>query len=99
MNTDLPDPDLTPEQKEKVGQLSENQIEEIDRKIISLTTNQWQKVAKIVGMTMQNLPSRFYGLPDVYYAHRVKKLAKDGVIESQGNLNLMRFSEIRLNQT
>ena len=98
MNNEAPDPDLTPEQKLKVSLLSEIQIEEIDEKLVSFATNRWQKVAKIVGMTVQNLQSRVIGIPDVYYAQRVSKLVKNGVLESQGNLQYMRFSEIRLKQ-
>lgn len=96
MNNKLIDPDLTPEQKVKVNLLSEAQIEEIDKAIISAASNQWQKVAKIVGMTMNNLPSKVKGIPDLYYAQRVRKLVADGIFESQGDLSFMRYSEIRL---
>jgi hypothetical protein len=38
----------------------------------------------------------FPGLPDVFYALRIKHLAESGAIEAAGNLNRMRYSEIRL---
>jgi hypothetical protein len=40
--------------------------------------------------------NREFSLPDVFYGLRIKHLAKSGVIEAAGNLNRMRFSEIRL---
>ena len=73
MIDELPDPDLTPEEEAKVKLLTEKQIEDIDKAIISEVSHQWQKVAKIVGMTMLKLPSRVRGIPDLYYSQRVKK--------------------------
>lgn len=74
MNNKLPDPDLTSEEKAKVRLLSKKQIEEIDKAIISVATNQWQKVAKIVGMTMLNIPSRVKGIPDLYMVFLIRKV-------------------------
>jgi len=36
------------------------------------------------------------GIPDIYYANRVRALVEAGRLESQGNLDYMRFSEVRL---
>lgn len=36
------------------------------------------------------------GLPDVFFAKRIKQLANDGLLEVFGDLNRMRYSEIRL---
>jgi hypothetical protein len=49
----------------------------------------------VVGTTMMNLPSRVEGIPDIYYSQRVQKFVKDGLLESQGNLSRMRYSEVR----
>jgi hypothetical protein len=38
---------------------------------------------------------RAQGIPDVYYAERVRALVDRGLIESVGNLRRMRFSEVR----
>lgn len=96
MKSELPDPDLTPEQEVKVALLSKEQIKEIDEALFSEATDRWQKVAKIIGMTMLHLPSKVKGIPDLYYAQRIKKLVDEGLLESQGNLQFMRYSEVRI---
>jgi hypothetical protein len=87
---------LTPEEEAMVARLSDSELQEIDEALISHTTRQWRKVAMVVGTTMSSLPNRVPGIPDVFYAMRVRKLVEDGVLESQGNLARMRFSEVRL---
>ena len=98
MDDEIPidDGPLTPEQEVKVAQLSESELGEIDEALVSHATRQWRKVAMVVGTTMSSLPNRVPGIPDVFYAMRVTKLVEDGVLESQGNLARMRFSEVRL---
>ena len=92
----LPDPELNEEQKELASKLTNEQVAEIDNTILKFVSHRWQKVAKIVGATMSELPSRIHGIPDVYYAQRVKIMVENGILESQGNLQRMRYSEIRL---
>lgn len=65
----------------------------IDDCILSHLTHHYQKTAKIVALTMIALGDQF---PDLSYLARIKDLAASGVIESVGNLNRMRFSEVRL---
>ena len=45
---------------------------------------------------MSGLTNRVIGIPDVFYAQRVRKLVEDGHLEAQGNLAYMRYSEVRL---
>ena len=45
---------------------------------------------------LSNTSHQFPGLPDVFYSTRIKHLAKTGAIEAAGNLDRMRYSEIRL---
>ena len=92
----IDDEPLTPEEEAMVARLSEAELREIDEAIVSYATRQWRKVAMVVGVTMSSLPNRVPGIPDVFYAMRVRKLVEDGVLESQGNLARMRFSEVRL---
>lgn len=56
----------------------------------------WRKVAMLVAATMIELPNKKHGLPDVFYAERVRKLVEAGRLEPQGNLQYMRYSEVRL---
>lgn len=98
MDDEIPidDGPLTPEQEVRVARLSESELREIDEALVSHAKRQWRKVAMVVGTTMSSLPNRVPGIPDVFYAMRVRKLVEDGVLESQGNLARMRFSEVRL---
>ena len=90
-----PDAALTPEQRKLVEKLSDAEILAIDDALLSNTSSQWRKVARVIGATMNKLPSRVPGIPDSYYSQRIQKLVKDGLLESQGNLSYMRYSEIR----
>ncbi|MEW6585497.1 MAG: DUF3658 domain-containing protein [Nitrospirota bacterium] len=93
--TPVPDGDLTPEQRKLVEHLTNDQIKTIDDALLSNTCDRWRKVARVVGATMIELPGRVKGIPDIYYSQRVRKLVEDGLLESQGNLSYMRFSEVR----
>jgi hypothetical protein len=97
--TPIPDPPLTPEEEAKVAQLAERELEAIDEVLMSNAHHRWRKVAMVVGLTMQHLENRVRGIPDLFYAQRVRKLVESGRLESQGNLAYMRFSEVRLPTT
>ena len=94
--TPIPYPDLTAEQKERVSQLSEQDLSEINKLILSNSSKHWRKQAMVISKTMRELESRFPEIPDTFYAECVSKLAREGHLESQGNLKYIRFSEIRL---
>jgi hypothetical protein len=85
---------LTAEDEANITTLRAEDIEAIDQSLFSNVSMGWHKVAMVVGMAMaeQHRP----GIPDEFYAQRVRRLAELGRIESQGNLTYMRFSEVRL---
>ncbi|WP_372743183.1 DUF3658 domain-containing protein [Neptunomonas sp.] len=89
------DPPLTPEQQAQASALSDSELTEIDEAILRNTDTNWRKVARVVGSTMLNLEGKHKGLPDVFYAQRIKSLVKGGLLVSQGNLNRMRQSEVK----
>lgn len=95
---DQNDPPLTPEQEDLVSKLEDSEVERIDEALLSNISDYWKKVASVVGATMMDLKNRVEGIPDVYYANRIILLVEKGLIESQGNLKRMRFSEVRLVQ-
>ncbi|WP_156648517.1 DUF3658 domain-containing protein [Methylobacterium sp. Leaf108] len=64
----------------------------IDEIIMQLVGCHWQKVAMIAG-TVMALRS---GLVDTNIAERVKVLVSSGLLELQGSLSNMRYSEVRL---
>jgi hypothetical protein len=45
---------------------------------------------------MRQLQDKLPEIPDGYYAQRVALLVNAGNLHSQGNLDYMRFSEVRL---
>ena len=96
---EIPDGELTDTELELVNRLSESQLEEIDNMLVSEASTLNRKVARIVGFTMMKLPNRVQGIPDVFYAKRVKKLVKEGRLIAEGNLDFMRYSEVRLLET
>jgi len=91
-----PDPALTPEQAIHVSRLKQEDLWEIDRVLLAQSAPVWRKVARIVGMTIGELSERFPNIPDIYYAQRLRRLVAVGELESQGNLEYMRLSEVRL---
>jgi len=94
--TPVPDPQLTPGQKALVEKLSNEQIQEIDNLLLSYAKPSWRKVAMLVGLAITDEKVRVEGIPYVFYSQRVRALVENGYLESQGNLQFMRFSEVRL---
>ena len=90
-----PDEPMTAEQEALVSGLSSSDLAAIDRMLLSHTHDRWRKVAMVDGKSMMDLEDRRPGIPDTFYAQRVRKLVGEGALESQGNLAFMRFSEVR----
>ena len=89
-------PPLTEEQRKLADALSKEELDEIDNMLLSQASSQWRKVARIVGFSMMDFGDKFYEIPDTFFLERVKQLVEEQKLESQGNLNKMRFSEVRL---
>lgn len=87
------DDDLSAELRCIVELLSSGEVAEIDQKLISTCTGEWQKIAKVVGIVMGKTEA---SLPDVYFARRIRSLIEQGIIEKQGCIETMRYCEIRL---
>ena len=91
-----PDTALDAEELEVVSRLTQSDIELIDSALLAECVTSWRKVARVVGAAMNSLQTQFAELPDGYYARRVAALVDSSALESQGNLEYMRFSEVRL---
>jgi hypothetical protein len=91
-----PDGPLSSDEARVAASLSKELIERIDAELFRHARRQMRKVAMLVGLAMSNPSVRVPGLPDVYYAQRVRSLVEKGVLLSEGNLDFMRFSEVRL---
>ncbi|WEK97612.1 DUF3658 domain-containing protein [Xanthomonas oryzae] len=47
---------------------------------------------------MDAYPDAYCDIPDIFYAQRIRYLVSAGHLEASGNLNRMRFSEVRLSR-
>ena len=100
LDTEIPDghPDtlLDPAEQDLVSILTPDQIRCIDEALLSGCAASWTKVAKVVDYAMEHVSESVPAVADGYYAQRVSLLVQAGRIESQGNLDYMRYSEVRL---
>jgi hypothetical protein len=87
---------MTAKEQALAASLSPQFIEKIDRALLSHAGPRGRKVAMIVGLAMSDAEIRVPGLPDLYYAQRVKVLVQRGLLVSEGSLGYMRYSEVRL---
>ncbi len=93
---DPPDGELNAEQARVAASLSPELVERIDACLLSYVVVYNRKVARVVGSAMMKRELRVPGLPDLFYRDRVKLLVEKGLVVSEGNLEYMRYSEVRL---
>lgn len=93
---DTCDPELTATESKLVARLTPEELSRIDSALLSQASNDWRKVARVVGMAMLAMTGRPNGVPDIFFAKRVALLVESGQLESQGDLRRMRFGEVRL---
>ena len=96
MTREEPDGPMSPEQQAVADSLSREFVASIDAELLSHARTRERKVAMIVGLTMMNPQVCQAGLPDLFYAERVKYLVGMGLLIAEGNLDFMRYSEVRL---
>ncbi|UZW61931.1 DUF3658 domain-containing protein [Lysobacter enzymogenes] len=80
----------------RIAALRPEQLQAIDAVLMNACDGQWRKVASVVGRAMGGIPDRVPGIPDGFYAARVSGLVARGLLEFQGDLSRMRYSEVRL---
>lgn len=91
-----PDPPMSNEEARVAASLSPEFVERIDAELLSHAKRNSRKVAMLVGLAMGNPAVRAPGLPDLFYAQRVRALVERGALVAEGNLAYMRYSEVRL---
>jgi hypothetical protein len=92
----MPDGPMSPEQINIANSLTPEMVGKIDAALLSHAIKRNRKVAMVVGTAMMDPEVKIAGLPDVYYALRVKALVAKGLLVAEGNLDCMRYSEVRL---
>ena len=93
---DKVDQPMNESQRAVANSLTEDTLQEIDRALLANVAKLPRKVARVVGSTMSNPEVRVSGLPDLFYAERVRLLVESGKLESKGNLYAMRYCEVWL---
>jgi hypothetical protein len=98
MDDEIPvaNPPLSAEEQLAAAKLTDADLQLIDAAIFDECSTRWLKVARVVTRTEDALSSRFPGISYIFYTQRLIKLAEDGRLESQGNLEYIRFSEVRI---
>lgn len=86
---------LDDEDTNAIAALTTDDVAAIDEAIVSKLSNQWQKTAFVIAMSMYAYPDKYDNVPDVLYGQRILALAEQGLLEARGNLRQWRFSEVR----
>jgi len=91
-----PDPLPSAEVRSKAAALSEAQRQALDDALLRHVSDDWRKIARVVGTAMEESAVRTHGLPDIFYSERVRDLIEMGVLEAQGDVRTMGLGEVRL---
>jgi len=94
-----PDGSLSSEVDELANSLTVDELRAIDQAILASCSEQFRKVARVVGTVMDLDSLTDKSLPDSFYAQRIYKLVESGELISEGKIGYMRFCEVRLPQT
>jgi hypothetical protein len=87
---------LSDKERAAASKLTDADLQIIDAAILASSSSHWLKVARVVSSTEDILKNRYPDLSHVFYAQRLIQLSDAGQLESQGNLEYMRFSEVRI---
>jgi Protein of unknown function len=91
-----PDSALSSEELAAIEILSIEELKTVDDFIIANCKKEYRKVAMVAGAAFLHFKDMFTNLSPIFYSERIKMLVLAGILESEGNLNYMRYSEIRL---
>ena len=91
-----PDTLLDAEEQAFVDGLTPAQVQRIDEALLSDCIASGRKVARIIGTAFTLLRDEIPDVPLGLYSRRVQALVAAGRLKSRGNLDYMRFSEVRL---
>lgn len=86
---------LTPEEEFRVSKLRAKDLKSIDAALLAEASTSERKISWVVGKTMKNLGDRFSGIPDIFFARRVRKLIGEGKLEVADDPEYIRLSEVR----
>jgi len=93
---DYDDEEPTPEELERIRSATPSDAAAVDALILGKCGSRWQKVAMVVGASLDEYDAKFPHLPYVYMQVRMLELVESGALEAQGDVMSMRISEVRL---
>ena len=93
---DRPDLPLPPKEEAVYAALTEDDLKEMDSALLQDCARYGRKVARIVGTAFMSAKFRDRDIPPLCFAQRVVELVREGKLVAEGNLNYMRYSEVRL---
>jgi hypothetical protein len=98
MSNEIPEANPSPnaEEQSASAKLTEADLRVIDAAILANCSHRWLKVALVVTSTEDALKEHYPALSYVYYSTRVVCLASKGRLEFQGDLQHIRFCEVRI---
>lgn len=91
-------PLLTEIEQARIQKLDQAEIKYIDDAILSCVTTQYLKQARIVMKAEEKVAQKIKDIPHTFYTMRIQDLKRRELLESRGNLNVPRLSEIRKKQ-
>jgi hypothetical protein len=90
-----PDRPLTNHEEAIAAALSPEFLRKLDESLLSFAGSRSRKVAMLVGLALSEKELQVPGLPDVFYARRIKLLVEKGKLLATGNTDFMRYCEVQ----
>ncbi len=91
-----PDTLMNDEEQAVANRLTPSEVERIDEALLSDCVSSFRKVARVIATALEQMPEQLDKVSVGYFAQRVIAMVDAGKLESQGNLEHIRFSEVRL---
>lgn len=87
---------LSSEEESRTSRLSAEDLARIDASLLSHARPQSRKLAMIVALAMGDCGEDISNVPDAFYSRRAARLVSEGKLVASGDLQRMRYCEVRL---
>lgn len=88
--------DDSPEAREVIERLQEQDVAKIDQLILSSLDRTWKKAGFVTAGVLIAAPDEYEEISEAFYALRIRALAEASRIEVQGDLEELKTCQIRL---
>jgi hypothetical protein len=92
---DFEDDEPSAEELSRIRLATPEDTEVVDALILGHCSHEWNKVAMVVGLSLDDFEARCPHLPYVYLQLRIAELVRQGRLEARGDVMAMRRSEVR----